>query len=188
MSDSLEITNDVILKAQQGDAAKIGVIFQRYHQSVFRYLYYRVNDPYVAEDLTSEVFMRMLRALPEYRLQGISFQAWLFQIARNLSVDYFRKTSSHPNVELQENTVASDPDPAEIAEDSLTSESLRKALAQLPTEQREVLVLRFILGMSINEVAAVLKRSEDSVKGLQRRGLVALRERLNAWEISYVGS
>jgi RNA polymerase sigma factor (sigma-70 family) len=104
VSETLEITNDVILKAQQGDTAKIGVLFQRYHQTVFRYLYYRVNDLHTAEDLTSEVFMRMLRALPDYRLQGVSFQAWLFQIARNLSVDYFRKSSIHPNVELQNQT------------------------------------------------------------------------------------
>lgn len=186
MSETLDITNDVILKAQQGDTAKIGVLFQRYHQSVFRYLYYRVNDLHIAEDLTSEVFMRMLRALPDYRFQGVSFQAWLFQIARNLSVDYFRRASSHPNVELQENLVGSDPDPAATAENSLASESLRKALAQLPSEQREVLVLRFILGLPITEVALVLKRSEDSVKGLQRRGLITLRERLDAWEISYV--
>ncbi len=186
MSESLDVTNDVILKAQQGDTAKIGVLFQRYHQSVFRYLYYRVNDLHIAEDLTSEVFLRMLRALPDYRLQGVSFQAWLLQIARNLSVDHFRKAASHPNVELQENLVASEPDPAATAESSLTSESLRMALGQLPSEQREVIIFRFILGMPINEVAAVLKRSEDSVKGLQRRGLIALREYLDAVEIPYV--
>ena len=186
MSETLEITNDVILKAQQGDAAKIGVLFQRYNQSVFRYLYYRVNDLHTAEDLTSEVFIRMLRALPGYRFQGVSFQAWLFQIARNLSVDHFRRSASHPNVELQENLVSGDLDPAATAENSLTSESLRKALAQLPSEQREVVVLRFILSFPIAEVASVLNRSEDSVKGLQRRGLIALRERLDAWEISYV--
>jgi RNA polymerase sigma-70 factor (ECF subfamily) len=186
VSESLEVTNDVILRAQQGDTAKIGVLFQRYHQSVFRYLYYRVNDLHTAEDLTSEVFLRMLRALPDYRLQGVSFQAWLLQIARNLSVDHFRKSASHPNVEIQENLVASGPDPAATAESSLTSESLRLALGQLPSEQREVIIFRFILGMPITEVASVLKRSEDSVKGLQRRGLIALREHLDVLEISYV--
>jgi RNA polymerase sigma-70 factor, ECF subfamily len=183
VSELQEVTNEVILQAQQGDAAQIGVLFQQHHRKVFRYLFYRVNDLQTAEDLTSEVFLRMLRSLPNYRLQGVSFQAWLFQIAHNLAIDHFRRTASHPNVELQENLVASDPDPDTSVDRNLTSENLSKALVDIPEEQREVVVLRFIAGLPIAEVAAALNRSEDSVKGLQRRGLAALRERLTEWEV-----
>ncbi len=177
---------DIIRSAQKGDADSIGLLFRRHHASVFRYLYYRVGDRETAEDLTSEVFLRMVRSVADYVDHGVSFQAWLFRIASNLAVDHFRKANAKPEIELWESVPASDAEPAAAVEHSLTSESLRGALAKLAADQRDVVVMRFVVDMPIAEVAQALNRSEDAIKGLQRRGLMALRAILTSSEAPYV--
>jgi RNA polymerase sigma-70 factor (ECF subfamily) len=184
----LEMTQtQLITRAQQGDAQVISALYERYHLSIYRYLYYRVGNRHAAEDLTSEVFLRMLRFLPGYKTQGGSFQAWLFQIARNLAIDYHRQMVAQNPVELEEDLIATNEDPANATEQGLTSQSLRKALNRLTDEQRDVIVMRFVAAMPITEVAQTLHKSEASIKGLQRRALIALRETLNEWEIAYDG-
>jgi RNA polymerase sigma-70 factor, ECF subfamily len=174
---------ELINRARTGERASIGELYERYHVHVYRYLYYLVGDIHTAEDLTSEVFLRMIRSLPNYRYQGISFQAWLFQIAHNLAVDFFRKVGNRTQVELEENLHSGDTDLDTTVERNLTSELLRRALDQLNQGQREVILLRFITGMPIAQVAQTLRKSEDTVKGLQRRGLSALRKILEEWEM-----
>ena len=177
---------DWIKKAQRGDPIVLGELFERYHRGIFRYLYYRVGDAHVAEDLTSEVFLRVLAALPGYRPQGASLQAWIFQIARNLSIDHYRRSNHRQEMELGEHIPVQSPDPLKLVEQGLTAEKLYQALTLLPDSQRDVLILRFINGMPIGDVAQTLDKSEDAIKGLQRRALTALRDRLTEWEVVYV--
>lgn len=174
-----------IQRARQGDSSAIGDLYQEYHLPVFRYLYYRIGDPHTAEDLTSEVFIRMIRSLPGYQPQDVPFLAWLFQIARNLSIDHFRKTNSINLVSLEETLNGGQEDLTKTVERNLTSERLAQALGNLNDDQREVIVLRFLAGMPIAEVAQALAKSENAIKGLQRRGLTALRQILTDWEIVY---
>lgn len=173
-------------KAQRGDPVVLGELFERYHHGVFRYLYYRVGDAHTAEDLTSEVFLRVLAALPRYRPQSASLQAWIFQIARNLTIDHYRRSNHRQEMELGEHIPVQSPDPLKLVEQGLTAERLYQALTQLPDGQRDVLILRFINEMPIGEVAQALDKSEDAIKGLQRRALIALRDRLAEWEVVYV--
>jgi RNA polymerase sigma-70 factor, ECF subfamily len=115
----------------------------------------------------------MLRALPGYQPQAAPFQSWLFQIARNLAIDYFRQSGR--NQALTENMKAPDPVPETALDHALTHDELRLALSKLNNEQREVIILRFILELPIAQVAQLLGTSGDAVKGLQRRGLLTLR-------------
>lgn len=177
---------DVIRRAQAGDDNSISTIYEKYYIGIFKFLYYRVGEVETAEDLTSEVFLRMIRSLSHFRPQSISFQAWLFQIARNLSIDYYRKQAHQNHTVLEEDLVSADEPLDKAVERKLDHLNLRKALARLPEEQRDVVVLRFIIGMPIHETASTLHKSEDSIKGLQRRALIALRETLQNWEISNV--
>ena len=170
---------DLILRAQQGESESIAWLFERFQPGIFRYLYYRLGDRQTAEDLTSEVFVRMLRSLSGYKTQGASFQGWLFRIARNLAVDYFRQSGS--NAELSEDMQTAEQSPEAALEQSLTHDELRKALTRLSSEQSDVIILRFVLGLHIAQVAQVLGKSEDAIKGLQRRSLLALREVLSNW-------
>ena len=178
----------LIQRAQQGEPKVVGEIYERYQLAIFRYLYYKVGDLQTAEDLTSEVFIRMINALPETNLNKFSFQAWLFRIARNLSIDHYRSTNKRKEIELDENQIPNHENPLDLVEQGLTSEKLSLALDQLSTNQRDVIVMRFVNGMTIREVAQVMNRSQDSIKGLQRRALIALRDILTEWEVSNVGA
>src|SRR5512138_2795643 len=173
-------------QAQAGDRAALGELYDQHWPSVFRYLYYRVGDRQAAEDLAAEVFARMLEALPRYRPTAVPFKAWLFQIARNLAIDHFRKGGGRVAVSLDpemENPM--EEDPYSRVERSLTNARLQSALSTLNPDQRDVIILRIIGEMPIGEVAQALGKSEDAVKGLQRRGLIALRDTLADWKVGY---
>jgi RNA polymerase sigma-70 factor (ECF subfamily) len=180
------ISSDVVQRARQGDAAAVGAIFRQFHLGIYRYMVYRVNDQQAAEDLTSEVFMRMIKSLPRYRIQGIPFQAWLYRIARNLSIDHSRRNGKYSQVQLGENLVDDRPTPAVALEQHLTSEHLKGALTRLNKDQRDVIVLRFVVCLPIADTALVLHKSENAIKGLQRRGLANLRVFLSGVEVNYV--
>ena len=183
----LEILNpDLIRRAKDGEPVVVSAIYDRYQQGIFRYLYYRVGDRHTAEDLTSEVFLRMIEKLSRYKDQNLSFQAWLFQIARNLSIDHYRKLNVRQNVQLEDDLPGKDDGPLELIDQELTSEKLCRALEKLPEYQRDVVVMRFVVGMPIGEVADTLHKTEDSIKGLQRRALLTLRDILTNWEVTYV--
>ncbi|MDD5468801.1 MAG: sigma-70 family RNA polymerase sigma factor [Anaerolineales bacterium] len=175
-----------IAQAQQGDSIALSDLYQRYHAGVYRYLFYRVGDLHAAEDLASEVFVRMIASLEGYRPLNGSFEAWLYQIARNLAIDHLRKMSLRDHRALEEEMVAEQDDVSKTVESRLTSDVLARALRKLNDTQRDVIVLRFVNCLSVAQVAHTLHKSEDSIKSLQRRGLESLRKILKEWEISYV--
>lgn len=168
---------DLVARAQRGSAEAAGQLYERHYQGVFRYLAYRTGDLHAAEDLTGDVFLKMVQALPGYRITAATFRAWLFQIARNISIDHFRRNRV-VQVEIQEQLPAIEEHPESAAERQITAERLQRAVAQLGEEQRDVVLMRFVEGMGVAEVAVALHKSEDAIKGLQRRGLIALREHL----------
>jgi RNA polymerase sigma-70 factor (ECF subfamily) len=172
---------DLVKRAQGGDVEAVGELYDRHHTRIFRYLWSRLRDPHVAEDLTGEVFARMVKDLPGYRPRGIPFQAWLYRIAHNLAVDHQRVQGRHPLVSLDdaEDVRAEGQDPAAKVERQLTVERVESALEALDPIQRDVVVLRFLVGLSLREVAAALTKSVAAVKSLQHRGLVALRVALD---------
>jgi RNA polymerase sigma-70 factor (ECF subfamily) len=180
------ITLDLIHQAQAGDEDALGAIYQRYRLDIYRYLYYRVGHLQVAEDLTSEVFERMIRAIGRSHFETTSFEAWLFQIARNLAIDYYRKMSVRDHVALDENLVSRGENVDQAVEKNLVGDQLVRALNEVNEAQRDVIILRFAVAMPIAQVAETLHKSVDAVKGLQRRGLMSIRNILSDWEIDDV--
>ncbi len=170
---------DLVARAQRGEVNAIGALYDQHHESIFRYMWLRLADPELAEDLTSDVFLRMLDALPRYQAQGIPFRAWLYRIAHNLVVDYFRRTNQHMPLALKavDDQYAED-DPGATIEQTLLAERVQAALTQLEPSQCEVVTLRFLLGLSLQETALVVGKSEAAIKSLQHRGLGALRRAL----------
>ena len=159
--------------ARQGDKEAFGLLYDHYQASVYRFLYYRTRSQALAEDLTSETFFRALRSMNSFRWQGKDFGAWLMTIARNLTTDHFKAGRTRLEMTTEDMTPHDDategPEGAVIA--GLTNDALLKALAELPTEQRECLIMRFLQGMSIAETAKALDRSDGAVKQLQLRGV-----------------
>lgn len=176
-------TSELLARAQKGSSDALGALYDRYHTGVFHYLYYRVGDLRLAEDLASDVFLRMVNHLSRFDPRVTSLQSWLFQVARNLMIDHYRKSNGRVSVELREDLATLDGDPTQAAEQRLTREQLARALKGLVPDQRDVIILRFIIGMSLAQTGQILNKSEDSVKGLQRRGLLELRERMREWKV-----
>jgi RNA polymerase sigma-70 factor (ECF subfamily) len=172
----------LILRAQHGDKHAITLLYEHYHVKIFRYLYYRTGDTHTAEDLTSEVFLRMLKALSHYQPGSAPFQSWLYMIARNIAIDYHRSTMNKPQISLNESVPHHQPSLEALTDFSLTVERLRKALSRLDAEQKDVLILRFILAEPIAQVAQTLHKSIDAVKGLQYRALNSLRNQISDLE------
>jgi len=168
---------DLVRRARKGDVNAIGELYDRHHRRIFRYVWSHVRDQHLAEDLTGEVFLRMVTGLANYRLKGVPFQAWLYRIAHNLTVDHHRKAGRHELVPLYHADELSEGgnSPFEIVEHRLTAEQVQHALGGLDPLQHEVVTLRFLVGLSLRETAQTLGKTIAAVKSLQHRGLVALR-------------
>ena len=159
--------------ARSGDKEAFGLLYDHYHASVHRFLFYRTRSTTLAEDLTAETFFRALRAMNNFRWQGKDFGAWLMTIARNLCTDHFK--SSRARLEMTTEDMSAHDDTTESPESAvlagLTNEILLSALKELPDEQRDCLIMRFLQGLSIAETATILGRSDGAVKQLQLRGV-----------------
>ncbi len=166
--------------ARDGDTEAFGQLYDHYVSGVFRFIYYRVGSRQLAEDLTSETFVRGLRAIQRFTWQGKDFGAWLTTIARNLIADHFK--SSRARLEIVSDDVPEGRTTARSTEEHVLSlisnELLFDAVSSLPPEQRDCILMRFIQGMSIAETAAALKRSEGAIKQLQLRGVRSLAKRV----------
>jgi RNA polymerase sigma-70 factor (ECF subfamily) len=161
-------------QARAGDSAAVGVLYERYVDRIYRYIVLKIGDPQEAEDLTGQVFVRMIEAISNFQWQGVSFQSWLYRIAHNLVVDHLRQRARRPQVALEplEGTLLSDgDDPYTWAEAADFREHLRGALGRLTELQAQVIALKFGGGLSNAEVGRVLGRSEGAVKALQHSAL-----------------
>jgi RNA polymerase sigma-70 factor (ECF subfamily) len=159
--------------ARGGDAEAFGMLYDHYHASIYRFVYYRVGSVPLAEDITSETFFRALRKMGSFRWQGKDFGAWLTTIARNLTTDHYKSGRTRLEQSTDDMTALDSKvegtDSAVLA--SLANEALLAALRQLPREQQECLVMRFLQGLSIAETARALGRSDGAVKQLQLRAV-----------------
>jgi RNA polymerase sigma-70 factor (ECF subfamily) len=172
----------LIHRARQGDPDAIAALYRHHVDAIHRYVRYRVPDTPAAEDLTAEVFLRMVEGLPRYHQNGAPFEAWLYRIAAARVADYYRRRKRRP----QESLTDAEPDRAELPERRLQDEeeetALRIALRQLSAEQQDVLVLRFVERKSHAEVAALLGKSVTAIKSTQHRALNRLAEMMGLSE------
>lgn len=184
------ITDEQIIsllpECQRGEAAAVEALYDLYADRLYRYMLARVGDPEVASDLTTELFVRVIRHMNSFRLNerrpAASFSAWLYRIAANLITDYHRQAQRAPQVSLTDDLrlPAGGPSPQRMAEQKETFARLQRAMQGLSEEQRLVILAKFGEDMSNAEVAAWLGKSEGAVKSLQHRALQALGRLLGA--------
>jgi RNA polymerase sigma-70 factor (ECF subfamily) len=172
---SREDEAQLIRRAKQGDQTAFAEIYTRHHDAVYTYLLYRVNDVHVAEDLTGEVFLRLVTKIDRFTYRGRPILAWMYTIARNLLVDHQRKQAQAGMLNLDEQLATSDASPPEVAERGLTRDCLTRSLKHLTEEQQRVVLHRLIEGRSNAEVARLLGKTEAAIKSLQHRALASLR-------------
>lgn len=169
--DDLELLNHL-------DPRAVTAVFDRYFPEVFRYVRYRLRDEALAEDIASEVFVRLLEAVKAQRGPGRNLHGWLLATANHMATDQLRRRYRRPMEELDDALPAGLPALHEQVEQGEQSQVLQQALAFLTGEQQHVLSLRFGNGYSLEETAAVMKKNVNTVKQLQFRALAALQRRI----------
>lgn len=171
LNDDVQIINQV----KNGDAEAFGILYEQYAEMIFRYVYSHLENRLDAEDLTEEIFIRAWKALPRYDERGLPFSAFLFRIARNSLIDFYRQKK--PQQSLDELEIQSDQvEPEKAVEQTFENLDLRNTIAQLREDYRNVVILRFLSGLSPEETAQVMQRSVGAVRVLQHRALSMLRD------------
>jgi len=164
--------------AKAGDADAFGLLFDLFHEPVYRYIASRVRRPSDAEDLAQTVFVKALEALPRYEARGVPFGSWLFRLARNTVIDHMRTQREHVDLDALVERASQDPDPEARAVARQDIEAVGVALAELTEEQHDAVALRFFAGLSAREAAEAMGKREGTVRGLQFRAIAALRRTL----------
>ena len=171
----------LVKDAQKGDPAALAALYERYFDQIYRYVSFKSGSRDEAEDITGHVFVKMLESIQSFRWRGHPFSSWLFRIAHNLIVDYFRRAARKKTVPLEAaaSTVGTTPDDIDrVVETNLTMTEVRVAMQGLTSLQQEVISLRFAGGLSVSETAGALGKNDNAVKALQHVGLKKLRTTL----------
>jgi len=169
----------LIQKAKEFDSDAWSDIYKRYYHQIYAYLRHRLGDKDVAEDIAASVFLAALEGIGAFTYRGISLSAWLYRIAHNMTVDHFRRRKKELTDPLDEEQIAEKSMPDEVLDRSLARQELAKALKELTDEQQQVILLKFIAGLSNAETAQVIGKPEGAVKSLQHRALASLRHILD---------
>jgi RNA polymerase sigma-70 factor (ECF subfamily) len=176
-----ELSDDQVLSlAAQGDLEAFGVLYERYVDRIYNYIYYRTGNHEDAEDLTSRVFFRALKHIGNYTDRGLPISAWLYRIAHNLVANWHRDKSRRHEVSLDRISFGGgDGEHPELAliknEDK---DHLLQIIRKLPPERQELLVLKFVINLSNAEIGQIMGRTEGAIKSLYHRTLVGLRDEL----------
>jgi RNA polymerase sigma-70 factor, ECF subfamily len=162
-----------IARAKEGDRDAVRVLYVCYSHNVYGYIRSIVRDDKEAEDLTQQVFMKLITVIVKYNDHGVPFSGWLLRLARNVALDHLRRRRPTPTEEVVDPRGHADDDSRERARD------LHSALDSLPDEQRSVMIMRHVVGLTPPEIAKRLGRSESSIHGLHHRGRRALKQELS---------
>lgn len=168
----------LIARASSGDAQAFGKLYEKYLEAIYNYVYYRTSNQKEAEDLTSRVFLRALKHIHRYEDRGYPFSAWLYRIAHNLVVNWYRDRDRKEEVPLG----AQYPPPAveDQTEKQLAKEDRRESLLEvvreLPDDRQQLLILKHVEGLTNREIGEIMGRTEGAIKALYHRTLVALRD------------
>jgi RNA polymerase sigma-70 factor (ECF subfamily) len=163
------LVSRAVSRAQEGDREALGFLYARYADNVHGYARSIVRDEHEAEDITQQVFAKLIHVIGKYEQRDVPFLAWILRVSRNIAVDHLRHQRTIPVEEIRG---ADDDGHSQTNAERISD--LREALAKLTYDQREVLVLRHFAGLSPTEIAARTGRTEGSVHGLHHRGRLAL--------------
>ncbi len=170
---------DVLARASQGDRDAFGMLYERYVERIFNYIYYRTGNMDDAEDLTARVFQRAMNHIVNYTDRGVPFSAWLYRIAHNLVANWHRDRARRQEIPITETPIlARDPHPEASLVHNQEQEALLKLIRDLPSERQTLLILKFVEHLSNAEIGEIMGRSEGAVKSLYHRTLTALREQV----------
>ncbi len=177
----LSESEERLIERAKRDPDAFGILYERYVDRIYSYVFYRTGDAPEAEDLTARVFYRALAHMHAYRQRGLPFAAWLYRIAHNLVANWHRDRSHHRDLRLDDIVgVAEKGDgPERLAERDEQARVLLDVMRRLPAERQQLLLLKFVDDLSNAEIAQIMGRSEGAIKSLYHRTLIALRGELS---------
>ncbi len=180
---------EMLLLASQGDRDAFGLLYERYVDRIFNYVYYRTGNLHDAEDLTARVFQRAMNHIHNYTDRGVPFSAWLYRIAHNLVANWHRDRSRKQEIPLDDLPIlpVKGDHPEKNLVRSQEQEALLKLIRRLPAERQNLLILKFVENLSNAEIGAIMGRSEGAIKSLYHRTLLALRDQLSDQNINLEG-
>jgi RNA polymerase sigma-70 factor, ECF subfamily len=180
---------EILNRAALGEQDAFGLLYERYIDRIFNYVYYRTGNLHDAEDLTARVFQRAMNHIRNYTDRGVPFSAWLYRIAHNLVANWHRDRSRRQEIPI--NDVPILPSKGDHPERNLVrsqeEDSLLRLIRRLPPERQNLLILKFVENMSNAEIGAIMGRSEGAVKSLYHRTLLALRDQIGDQKINLDG-
>ena len=176
----MELGDEEILnRASQGDLDAFGLLYERYIDRIYNYVYYRTGNVSDAEDLTARVFQRAMNHISSYTDRGVPFSAWLYRIAHNLVANWHRDRSRKQEIPLSDAPLVAKGDaPESSLVHNQQQEALLSLIRSLPGERQTLLILKFVEHLSNAEIGEIMGRSEGAVKSLYHRTLLALREEI----------
>ncbi len=175
----LQDEESLVRRAQQQDTAALAQLYEAYFDKIYRYLALRIRNECEAEDMTQQVFMKMLQSISSYKSKGVPFSSWLYRIAHTLLVDFLRQQNKKATVDIEGLPLPhTGEDPQHMMEQQVDIDELKKATKLLTGAQQEVLSLRFAGELSIAECAEVMGKSEGAIKALQHSAVLSLRKAL----------
>jgi RNA polymerase sigma-70 factor (ECF subfamily) len=166
----------LVERAVGGSFGAFGELYSIFLDQIYRYVFYQVKDRMTAEDLTEEIFLKAWEAMGKFQQKRVPFSAWLYRIAHNHVIDYFRTRRQH--VALEDVEPAADDNPEQRAEERIVQQELAEVISYLPPQQRQVIILKFIEGLDNEEIAQIMRKRQGAIRMLQMRALTALRQRL----------
>jgi len=170
-----EEERQLVIRAVERDANAFAELYDKHVIRIYRHVYYLVNDPTTAEDLTAQTFLKAWEAIDRYKERGAPIVAWLLRISHNLTVSFLRSKRDHSELDEGFMDHKSKHSPEEALEQSADEKSMREAVLKLRDEQRQVIMLRFVEEMDYREVADIIGKSVPAVRVIQHRALGNLR-------------
>lgn len=164
-------------RAIQGDHEAFGMLYERYVERIFNYVYYRTGNQHDAEDLTARVFFRAMRRMPQYQERGLPVSAWLYRIAHNLVANWHRDRGRRPEISLDEGFafIPHSEHPETTLLQAEEQDQLLQIIQVLPPERQQLIILKFVEHLSNAEIGQIMGRTEGAVKSLYHRTLLSLR-------------
>ena len=181
VADEAETRDESLLIEQaKSDPGAFGLLYENYLQKIYNYVYYRTGNHHDAEDLTAKTFQRAMKHISRYEQRGVPFSAWLYRIAHNVVANWHRDQSRRKVVALDELVLYQrwQQSPEGLVEENEEKRELLKVIRRLPADRQQLLILKFVEGMSNEAIGQIMGRSEGAIKSLYHRTLLALRKEM----------
>lgn len=172
----LDGEDKIIINAVKGEASAFGLLYDHYQPQIYRFIMLKTGRREEAEDLTHQVFLHAFQHIKNYKDLGYPFSSWLYQIAKNQVIDYYRTRKNNMSLEKAEANVIADDNPETETSEKMELEKLRAAVKELKSDYQDVIILRFVEELPTKEVAEIIRKSEGAVKLLQHRALKQLKK------------